>query len=203
MELVPIIFPGNIVSKYYCLKNEDSLLRVHLFSTILKKLQKKKSQDETLLVIATIAALNSLNILLADDDADDRELFKEAISEINSKIVFRAVEDGIQLMDELSNDNLPDIIFLDLNMPGKSGRECLQDIRKNKKLSGIPVIIYSTSSNPKDINETYSIGANLYMQKPNTFKELLALTKRVFSLNWNEQKPHSLKKDYFLSQGKI
>lgn len=177
----------------------------NLFSEIPKSKSKSICNEHPLIMLATIAGLNSLNIILADDDPDDREIFREAIEKVNSKIIFQSVEDGIQLMKILQDRNtaLPDIVFLDLNMPGKTGKECLREIRSDKKLSTLPVIIYSTSSHEKDINETHSFGANLYIRKPNSFSELINITKRVFELDWDEQKPHSHKKNYFLSSGLI
>jgi CheY-like chemotaxis protein len=159
--------------------------------------------QKTILVLALMSSRNALRILLADDDVDDRDLFAEAVAE-HSNIKFDTVRDGVELMELLnSSDKSPDLIFLDLNMPGKSGKKCLEEIRKNKDLKDIPVIIYSTSSNPKDIEETYLMGANLYIRKPNSFSELAQVIKKVSSLNWNEYRPKTHKKKFvFTSHGR-
>jgi CheY-like chemotaxis protein len=86
-----------------------------------------------------------LHVLLADDDEDDRLIFKDALEEVKVKTRVTIVNDGVQLMDYLlqADNELPSIIFLDLNMPGKSGMECLQDIRNHKdlKTSRLPFIL--------------------------------------------------------------
>ena len=120
-----------------------------------------------------------LHILLADDDESDRELFKEAFDELEMKPVVEMVNDGQQLMKHLSKEDvrLPNLIFLDLNMPRKNGMECLKEIRSNEKLKDISVAIYSTSASEKDINDAFISGANIYVRKPNDFntlKQLLA-----------------------------
>jgi CheY-like chemotaxis protein len=128
-------------------------------------------------IISEHKSLNSMekkkniNILLADDDDDDREFFSEVLSELDATVTISTVKNGTELMKVLSDpaNELPDIIFLDLNMPCKNGRECLHDIKKSVRLRHIPVIIYSTSSNVKDIENAYNEGADLYVTKPNTF----------------------------------
>lgn len=112
-------------------------------------------------------------ILLADDDADDRELFREALAIVDPAIRVATVENGEKLIDHLKkNDACPDCIFLDLNMPRKSGKECLQEIRGSEKTQSIPVIVYSTSLNSRDVDETYLCGASGFIRKPDTFREL-------------------------------
>ena len=108
-----------------------------------------------------------LKILLADDDKDDRFFFDKALKSLPFPTQLTTVEDGEQLMDYLSenSDNLPDILFLDINMPRKNGFECLSEIKKNPKLKEIPVIIYSTSLHEDIANQLYSNGAHFYIQK--------------------------------------
>src|SRR6478672_4937519 len=109
-----------------------------------------------------------LKILLADDDPDDRELFTEAAE--SHDVSVESVPNGIELMQTLIHAAaLPDFILLDLNMPEKGGKECLHEIRQYNKFDSVPVIIYSTSSSKKDIEDTFSMGANLYITKPNSF----------------------------------
>jgi CheY-like chemotaxis protein len=141
-----------------------------------------------------------LYILLADDDADDRELFGEAIEETGLNVKLDFAEDGKDLINMLSSlQNLPHMIFLDLNMPNKSGRECLDFIRNSEKLKHIPVIIYSTSSSTSDIDDTYSKGANLYVKKPTSYNELLEMAKNVLLLNWLNHPPGSSKTNFLFS----
>jgi CheY-like chemotaxis protein len=101
-----------------------------------------------------VRELPSRFIVLTDNDLDDRELFSEVVQEIHSNISLQVFEEGQQLIDMLSEPGmrLPDIIFLDLNMHKKGGRECLSEIRQREQLKQVPVVIYSTSANPKTFN---------------------------------------------------
>lgn len=119
-------------------------------------------------------------ILLADDDADDRELFEEALADIQPNAVLTTAQDGEELMFILQNYHRPDLIFLDLNMPRKNGKECLLEIVKDPALQKIPIVIFSTSVNPLDIEETFSLGALLFFRKPNSYEELRRNVNEIF-----------------------
>src|SRR5688500_15330764 len=107
------------------------------------------------------------NIILVDDDSDDRELFTEALSFIHPLAEIQTKTDGEELMEYLANvSRTPDVIFLDLNMPRKNGKECLQEIRAIKQFENTPIVIYTTSLNPVDIQETFSQGASFFLKKP-------------------------------------
>ena len=122
------------------------------------------------------------HILLAEDDTDDRELFVEALAAINPSARVAVVEDGEQLMDHLKRaQDVPDCISLDLNMPRKNGKECLIEIKENERTENIPVIIYSTSLNARDIDETFEGGASCFIRKPNSFKDLLGLLSKCMA----------------------
>jgi DNA-binding response OmpR family regulator len=144
-------------------------------------------------------ALNVLNIALADDDADDRLFFKDAIQEIKVKTKLSLFNDGKQLMDYLmlSDSILPEVIFLDLNMPIKNGMECLKEIRANHRLRELCVAIYSTSSSEEDIEETFVNGANIYINKPTNFIALKKAIDKVLKLNW-QYHTSALNRDTFL-----
>jgi CheY-like chemotaxis protein len=136
-----------------------------------------------------------LKILLADDDEDDRLLFTDALKELKIKTIVHTVNDGIELMEYLdkNDNNLPQLLFLDLNMPRKSGFECLKEIRSNHNLSEIAIAIYSTSLAEKDIEETYLNGANVYINKPNSFNTLKqALSTVVMSANLYQSPPFNI-----------
>jgi len=115
-----------------------------------------------------------LNILLADDDADDRLFFKEAMEEINIDTMVSFVNDGSQLMYFLNQPDicLPHILFLDINMPVKNGMECLKEIRSNDRFKDMMIVIYSTSGSDNDMQEAFVNGANVYLKKPNNFADL-------------------------------
>ncbi|PWV55842.1 response regulator [Chitinophaga sp. S165] len=115
---------------------------------------------------------------LIDDDGDDQEIFSMALNTIDENIGFVTANDGIEALDKLHIDNAftPHFIFLDLNMVRMSGRECLRELKKIPRLNNIPVIIYSTSSEQKDITETIMLGAADYIVKP---PSISLLTKRL------------------------
>ena len=131
---------------------------------------------------------HGLNILLADDDPDDRMFFSDAVSALSTRVNLSTVNDGAQLMSLLLNQAsiLPHILFLDLNMPFKNGFECLQEIRGNSKLKDLFVVIYSTTSSSKEISETFKMGANLFVNKPNSFTELKSILAKILALNLQE-----------------
>ncbi|SIO54688.1 response regulator [Chitinophaga niabensis] len=120
-----------------------------------------------------------ITCLLIDDDLDDQEIFKLALQDVNDKVSFLTANDGaagLQLLSTPENP-MPHYIFLDLNMPRMGGKDCLAAIRNIPHLSDIPVIIYSTSSDPRDITETRSLGASDYIVKQfdiNSLKDILA-----------------------------
>lgn len=121
-----------------------------------------------------------LNILLADDDKDDRFLFQKALKALPVTTNLTTVYDGVQLMKYLSEnaDHLPDILFLDINMPRKNGFECLLEIKESEALKDLPVVMFSTSY-PRDmnyerdiINSLLEMGAYDYIRKPDDFSQL-------------------------------
>ena len=115
-----------------------------------------------------------LKLLLADDDADDCIFFEDALKELPFGCSLKTVSDGEQLMRLLktNQNSLPDILFLDLNMPRKNGYECLLEIKGNEKLKKLSVIIYSTSLNCEVVNKLYEKGAQHYIRKPGDFAKL-------------------------------
>ncbi len=102
-------------------------------------------------------------------------------------------------MDHLKNPDtkLPDVVFLDLNMPLKSGLDCLREIRTDRRLKDLIVAIYSTSSSEKDIEETFIQGANIYIKKPNDYNTLKKILTEVILINW-QYHTLGLNKDNFL-----
>lgn len=124
-----------------------------------------------------------LHLLLADDDADDRYFFDEARKESAILSDLNTVEDGEKLMNYLNKNSahLPDILFLDLNMPRKNGAECLKEIKSSNVLKQLPVVIYSTSLNMDTADSLYQEGAHYYVQKAG-LDELESVVHKIFSL---------------------
>jgi len=144
-------------------------------------------------------------ILMADDDKDDQELFKEAVSKTNIPAEVTTVDNGKELMKNLKDESQPnpDIIFLDINMPLKNGRECLEEIKNDENLKDIPTVIYTTSTDDKDIKDTFKTGANLYLAKPNSFNALVLLLKKIFTLKWTGTLLKPLWNTFFISEKNI
>lgn len=118
----------------------------------------------------------ALFFLLIDDDEDDRELFQIALKEVENDVQYMDATGGLEALQMLrTNETLPDFIFLDLNMPRMSGRECLIEIKNDPRLSSIPVIIFSTSNDPRDVEETKQMGAIEFITKPEKTSKLTRL----------------------------
>ena len=131
-------------------------------------------------------------ILMAEDDADDRLLVKDALSECQCDVDLRFVENGEELLDYLlhrgkfdssSPVRRPGLIILDLNMPRKDGREALREIKSNPELRAIPVVVLTTSRADTDIDGIYQLGANSFISKPVRFEELVNLM-RLLAQYW-------------------
>jgi CheY-like chemotaxis protein len=140
-----------------------------------------------------------MKILLADDDEDDRLFFKDAFQEIKIETEVHILNDGVELMDHLTRSGiiLPHILFLDLNMPRKSGMDCLLEIKGIDILKEIPIAIYSTSASEQDIEDTFVNGANIYIKKPSDFNTLKKILEEVITINWQYQ-TSGLNRDNFL-----
>jgi CheY-like chemotaxis protein len=131
----------------------------------------------------------SKKVLLIDDDTDDREMFCEAIESIAPDFICSTAPNGKKALIELKNTNsaLPDLIFLDVNMPIMNGWQCLSALKEQESFKAIPVIMYSTSSNPEDFQNAYKgPGPIIFFSKPSDFKALTRnLEQVVFHLNNN------------------
>ena len=129
-------------------------------------------------------SLKQLSILLADDDKDDRFFFSMALESLTVPTQLAIVMDGEKLMVYLDENSyqLPDVLFLDLNMPRKNGFECLNEIKLNNSLNKLPVIIYSTSFEQDVVNQLYKNGAHYFIRKPAEFSQLKKLIQQTITL---------------------
>ena len=132
--------------------------------------------------------INPITILLADDDADDRMLARDALAESRVANDLRFVEDGEELLEYLhrrgryadpSTSPRPGLILLDLNMPRKDGREALREIKGDPSLRHIPIVVLTTSKAEEDIYRTYDLGVNSFITKPVSFDGLVAVMKAL------------------------
>jgi CheY-like chemotaxis protein len=122
------------------------------------------------------------HFLIADDDADDRYLFQNAITEMNQEISLTLASDCDELLTLLDKFPAPDAILLDINMHPKSGKVCLKEVRSRPELDDVPVVMLTTSSDESDINDCLSNGATDYFVKPNTYQELQGLIKTLCNM---------------------
>jgi CheY-like chemotaxis protein len=122
-------------------------------------------------------------IILIDDDRDDAELFQEALSEIDSAIGFQYFEESKEALKILleKENRLPDFIFLDINMPVISGWQCLAEFKKSEHLKTVPVIMFTTSSQPKEQETAKELGAYGFITKPSEYSTLKNLLNSVLS----------------------
>jgi CheY-like chemotaxis protein len=123
------------------------------------------------------------NILLVDDDSDDISFFQEAINEVDSTVNFYSAKSGSSAFELLLHPQttVPDLIFLDLNMPRMNGWQCLTKFKTDDKLQQIPVVMYSTSAMKTDVQKALGLGAIALYQKPERFEELKQLLKAVIT----------------------
>jgi CheY-like chemotaxis protein len=124
------------------------------------------------------------NVLIVDDDEDDRDLFCIAVHELEPKINCILARNGEEALQGLRLEKFPkpDLIFLDLNMPRLNGFQFLRELKQDSiQLKGIPIVIYTASKNEEDLDETKELGAEHFFAKPNSFMELCQIVRDVFA----------------------
>jgi len=125
---------------------------------------------------------SNISIFLAEDDEDDALFFEDAIFELLVDANLVVLTDGVELMKQLeTTEELPDIIFLDLNMPRKNGIECLKEIKRNSTLKTIKTVILSTTTDDTDIKKCYSLGADLFISKVSNHNEFKLVLKNCLA----------------------
>jgi len=127
---------------------------------------------------------NEPYILMADDDDDDSLFITAAFKEVGLMGAIKRVNNGEELIVQLKEliekkESLPSLILLDLNMPKKNGKEALKIIKGDIRFKQIPVIVYSTSSTKSDIMESYSLGCNGFIVKPNDYHEIEKIAQKI------------------------
>ena len=119
-------------------------------------------------------------ILAAEDDEDDQMLLQNVFEEDGYKAKLEFVGNGVELMKKLENiDSFPNLILLDLNMPKMDGREALKKIKENPSYAHIPVVIFSTTKNEKEIKLCYELGASSYLVKPSNYSSFLEVIDAI------------------------
>ena len=136
--------------------------------------------------------ITPLNVLLVDDDSDESYLFNEALEHSGLEITLSKASNGIHFSSLLAERKIPDLVFLDLNMPYKDGLETLTEIRKIPEYSQLPIVMYSTAKVPATINACYEAGADLFVIKPEDFDGLVQVVKKVCTIDWKSFSKKSL-----------
>jgi DNA-binding response OmpR family regulator len=125
------------------------------------------------------------NVLIAEDDDDDFYIFSVALSETSFTVIMKRAEDGEILM-KLLNEEIPDILFLDLLMPCKDGKQCLLEIRSDRRYDNLPIVVYSALEDLESVEYSYRQGSNLFTIKPNSIEELKEALNRILSIDWKK-----------------
>ncbi|MEI6408629.1 MAG: response regulator [Bacteroidota bacterium] len=143
----------------------------------------------------------TIHILLADDDEDDRLFFKEALDELGLPVQLTMVENGEQLMAHLSKkrNKIPDVLFLDLDMPLKNGFACLAEIKLDERLQRLPVIILSTFFDEDMLNLVYKDAAHYYIRKPTDLMQLKKVLLEALTLISQKNVPLPAKAGFILA----
>lgn len=132
-----------------------------------------------------------LTILLVDDDLDEYDLFNTALKQLTEECHLIHVTSCNDLLATLRIHN-PELVFLDINMPGISGIECLKNIRADKKFESLPIMIYSTSSNRMNIQQAFDNKANYYIVKPYSIQGIIKALEKVIRIDWQLPQSPSL-----------
>jgi CheY-like chemotaxis protein len=142
-----------------------------------------------------------LSIFLADDDKADCLLFKEALEKLPVSAKLTTFENGEQLMERLTKkqNKLPDVLFLDLNMPRKNGFISLGEIKRNNKLDSLPVIIFSTALEQDKVKQVFRDAAHYYIRKPTEFSELKKIIYEALTLITQGNNPLPAKEKFILT----
>jgi len=148
--------------------------------------------------------MNTINILLADDDEDDRNFFGKALEKLSMRTKFITVADGEELMYYLTQgkEKAPDILFLDINMPRKNGYECLLEIKSNKDIKDFPVIMYTTSLRDKMADILFQNGAHYYLRKGDV-KDLEKSLQLILTMFEEKQFERPSREHFFLNEMRV
>jgi CheY-like chemotaxis protein len=128
-------------------------------------------------------------LFIIDDDTEDQEIFIEALKEVSPEIECHTATSWEEAVPQLISNQaaLPELIFLDLNMPKLNGKQVLKELKANSVISSIPVIMYSTSFAPRDIQEIRTLGAVHHLIKPSRYDQLCEALKQILSTKWDEK----------------
>jgi DNA-binding NarL/FixJ family response regulator len=134
------------------------------------------------------------SVVLAEDSLEQCFFFERAFKEVAPQAVFAAVNDGDKLITLLES-YLPDLLFLDLNLPCKNGVECIKEIREQRPYDSMSIIVFTVSADDQAIQSVFGYGANMYMVKPGEYFLLKSLLNNILSMDWSD--PQSITANFF------
>ena len=150
----------------------------------------------------SIYAEGMQNVLVAEDDDEDFELFAEAIRDLSLRVVLARAKNGDILM-KILHEKIPDLLFLDVIMPCKSGKDCLFEIRSHRKFDDLPIVVYSSIRDSHSIEFFYRQGTNLYVFKPQTYRQLVAALQKIFAVDWKTIRYYPKYADFVLDPSSV
>jgi len=138
------------------------------------------------------------DVLVAEDDKDDFEILADVIKDHSVKVLVTHAENGDILM-RMIHEKIPDLLFLDLVMPCRDGRTCIQEIRADKKFDGLPVIIYTSVRDINAVEFCFRNGSNMYVLKPETYSEIVDVVRRILSVQWKKLQYYPTRSGFILN----
>jgi CheY-like chemotaxis protein len=155
-------------------------------------------------MIVNLPSMNSkIKVLIAGDDLEDQEMLMEGLAESISHFEVELASDGLELLRLMRGGCNPDIIFLDLDLPIKSGIECLEEMNNEEMMKDTPVVLYSTSQRLKDIQSAAGLGARFYMVKPGCIRVCKQLIKAMLQLLGLPRYEQQKKQNFVIAQEKL
>ena len=139
-----------------------------------------------------------LHVLMAEGDKDDFDILADAIEKVPVKVILTRAENGDVLM-KLIHDKIPDLLFLDIILPYRDGRDCIREIRSDKKFDNLPIIVYTSIKDLDTIEFCYRWGTNLIVHKPQTYSEIADIIRKIFSVNWKKMQYYPSRNEFVLN----
>lgn len=135
---------------------------------------------------------DDMTIFYVDDDAEDLDFFRDVVQSLDRKINLFTHDSGDEMLDALKNPPpSPQVIFLDLNMPGKNGFELLGELRGEERWKNIPIVVFSTSSDDANVEKSFNMGANFYLPKQTSYADFKKSIDHTLTINWNNFEPNA------------
>ncbi|HZY79441.1 MAG TPA: response regulator [Cyclobacteriaceae bacterium] len=147
----------------------------------------------------SLTETKSTNVMIAEDDDDDFFIFSVAISETGFTVILKRAEDG-ELLMKLLQEEIPDVLFLDLLMPLKDGKQALRELRGDKRYDSMPIIVYTALDDLDTVEYCYRQGSNLYSVKPNSIEDLKTALQRILAIDWKKTMYFPPKAEYIIGK---